>query len=105
MAEAASRKRRGFYTIYNQISGIRSLRASFRPGLRPQNFRRRIAEFARRLPHARSERRGALRRQGARPEKAGGVVLPEAGGEPAHAGDARQGARPEKAGGVVLPEA
>ena len=53
------RKGRGFYTIYNRTHRVRR-----------QGFRRRPAQPARRLPHARQGRRGALRRQGARPEEA-----------------------------------
>ena len=50
----------------------------------------RPAASARRLPHAQRRRRGALRRQGARPEEARRVVLPEGrlarSAHPAHGG-------------------
>src|SRR5256885_6636752 len=60
-------------------------------GIRRAGIARHVAGFAGRLPHDRRGRRGALRRQGGRPEKARLVVFSETAARPAHRHDADAG--------------
>ena len=59
----------------------------------PKPFVAGLPEPARRVPDAGGRRRGALRRQGRRPEEARRLLLPEAGPQPAHPHDGVPGGR------------